>query len=161
MYCHLTQRSRENGDWQPGWLSVKRHVVDGVVVARRRDWGAGIPRPGRVALSPVPARPGETRRVSGPGPGRHDWVEDQVWTASRVASLIGRKFHVGYSSGVITLMQRLGLSPQVPARRVAERAEQAVAVWKAVTWAEGKESGRSAGDTCASRTRQASPADSP
>ncbi|MFF1666827.1 transposase, partial [Streptomyces sp. NPDC058258] len=47
---------------------------------------------------------------------------------------------------------------QVPARRVAERDEQAVTVWKEATWAEVKERGRRAGATSASRTRQGSPA---
>ncbi|MFE6847957.1 winged helix-turn-helix domain-containing protein [Streptomyces sp. NPDC057686] len=57
-------------------------------------------------------------------------MEDQVWTASRVATLIGRKFHVSYSvSGATRLMHRLGFTPRVPARRVAERDEQAVSVW--------------------------------
>ncbi len=52
------------------------------------------------------------------GPAAHGWVEDQVWTAARVATLIGRKFHVSYSvSGTTRLMHRLGFSPQVPARR--------------------------------------------
>ncbi len=61
------------------------------------------------------------------GPAAHGWVEDQVWTAARVATLIGRKFHVSYSvSGATRLMHRLGFSPQVPVRRVAERDEQAV-----------------------------------
>lgn len=32
------------------------------------------------------------------GPAAHGWVEDQVWTVARVATLIGRKFHVSYSS---------------------------------------------------------------
>ncbi|UQA91300.1 winged helix-turn-helix domain-containing protein [Streptomyces halobius] len=65
------------------------------------------------------------------GPAAHGWVEDQVWTAARVATLIGRKFHVSYSvSGATRLMHRLGFSPQVPARRVAERDEQAVTLWK-------------------------------
>ncbi|WP_286185307.1 winged helix-turn-helix domain-containing protein [Streptomyces sp. XY431] len=58
-------------------------------------------------------------------------------------------------------MHRLGFSPQVPARRVAERDEVAVAVWKEVTWAEVKAPGRPAGATSVSRTRQASPADRP
>ncbi|WP_225885060.1 helix-turn-helix domain-containing protein [Streptomyces sp. fd1-xmd] len=53
------------------------------------------------------------------------WVEDQVRTASRVATLIGRKFHLSpllYSvSGATRLMHRLGSSPQAPARCVAER----------------------------------------
>ncbi|WP_411088756.1 winged helix-turn-helix domain-containing protein [Streptomyces sp. 061-3] len=96
------------------------------------------------------------------GPAAHGWVEDQVWTAARVATLIGRKFHVSYSaSGATRLMHRLGFSPQVPARRVAERDEQAVKVWKEATWAEVKEPGRSAGATSASRTRQASPGGRP
>ncbi|MFB7079820.1 IS630 family transposase [Streptomyces sp. NPDC056308] len=80
------------------------------------------------------------------GPAAHGWVEDQVWTAARVTTLIGRKFHVSYSvSGATRLMHRLGFSPQVPARRVAERDEQAVTVWKEATWAEVKERGRPAG----------------
>ncbi|MEJ8640022.1 winged helix-turn-helix domain-containing protein [Streptomyces sp. MS2.AVA.5] len=71
------------------------------------------------------------------GPAAHGWVEDQVWTASRVATLIGRKFHVTYSvSGATRLMHRIGFTPQVPARRVAERDEQAVTTWKEATWAE-------------------------
>ncbi|MFC9285175.1 winged helix-turn-helix domain-containing protein [Streptomyces sp. NPDC057052] len=96
------------------------------------------------------------------GPAAHGWVEDQVWTASRVATSIGRKFHVSYSvysvSGATRLMHRLGFSPQVPARRVAERDESAVAVWKEATWAEVKGRGRPAGVTSASRTKRASPA---
>ena len=96
------------------------------------------------------------------GPAPHGWVEDQVWTAARVATLIGRKFHVSYSvSGATRLMHRLGFSPQVPARRVAERDEQAVTMWKEATWAEVKEPGRPAEVTSASRTRQASPAGRP
>ncbi|WP_411575004.1 winged helix-turn-helix domain-containing protein [Streptomyces fradiae] len=96
------------------------------------------------------------------GPAAHGWVEDQVWTAARVATLIGRKFHVSYSvSGTTRLMHRLGFSPQVPARRVAERDEQAVKAWKEATWSEVEEPGRPAGATSASRTRQASPAGRP
>ncbi|MFE8950685.1 winged helix-turn-helix domain-containing protein [Streptomyces sp. NPDC007856] len=65
------------------------------------------------------------------GPAAHGWVEDQVWTAARVATLIGRKFHVSYSvSGATRLMHRLGFSPQVPAQRGAERDEMAVTVSK-------------------------------
>nr|WP_241565760.1 winged helix-turn-helix domain-containing protein [Streptomyces sp. ZL-24] len=79
-----------------------------------------------------------------------------------MVTLIGRKFHVTYSvSGATRLMHWLGFSPQVPASRVAERDEVAVAVWKEVTWAEVKAPGRCAGATSVSRTRQASPADRP
>ncbi|WP_417801371.1 winged helix-turn-helix domain-containing protein, partial [Streptomyces cinereospinus] len=84
----------------------------------------------------------------------HGWVEDQVWTAARVATLVGGKFHVSYSvSGATRLMHRLAFSPQVPARRVAERDEQAVTAWKEATWAEAKEPGRPAEATSASRTK--------
>ncbi|MFI8281305.1 winged helix-turn-helix domain-containing protein [Streptomyces sp. NPDC085929] len=61
------------------------------------------------------------------------------------------------ASGATRLMHRLGFSPQVPARRVAERDEQAVTAWKVATWAEVKGSGQPAGATSASRTKPASP----
>ncbi|MER6442363.1 winged helix-turn-helix domain-containing protein [Streptomyces sp. NPDC001185] len=49
------------------------------------------------------------------GPAAHGWVEDQVWTAARVVTLIGRKFHVSYSvSGANRLMHRIGFSPAGP-----------------------------------------------
>ncbi|MEU2247858.1 winged helix-turn-helix domain-containing protein [Streptomyces sp. NPDC019224] len=96
------------------------------------------------------------------GPAAHGRVEGQVWTASRVATLIGRNFHVSYSvSGATRLMHRLGFSSQLPTRRMAEREEQAVTAWKEATWAEVKGPGQPVGATSASRTRQASPADRP
>ncbi|WP_258056252.1 winged helix-turn-helix domain-containing protein [Streptomyces sp. Ru62] len=75
---------------------------------------------------------------------------------------MGRKFHVYYSvSGATRLMHRLGFSPQMPTRRVAERDEQAVAAWKETIWAEAKERGRPARDGSVSRTKQGSPAGRP
>ncbi|MER5690067.1 winged helix-turn-helix domain-containing protein [Streptomyces sp. NPDC002205] len=59
--------------------------------------------------------------------------------------------------GVRLRRLRLGFSPQVPMRRVAERDEQAATAWKEATRAEVKEPGRPAEATSASRTRQASP----
>ncbi|MEU3466267.1 winged helix-turn-helix domain-containing protein [Streptomyces sp. NPDC006733] len=96
------------------------------------------------------------------GPAAHGWDEDQVWTAARVATLIGRKFHVSYSvSGANRLMHRVGFTPQMPVRRTAERDEQAVQVWKEATWEEVKAHGRPAWDGSASRTKRASPAGRP
>nr|WP_263974417.1 winged helix-turn-helix domain-containing protein [Streptomyces triticiradicis] len=46
-------------------------------------------------------------------------------------------------------MHRLGFSPPLPARRSAERDEQAVTTWKGATWDEVKEPGRTAGATSA------------
>lgn len=88
------------------------------------------------------------------GPAAHSWGEGQVWTGTRVATLIGRKFRVSYSaSGATRLMRRLGFTPQVPALRAAERDEQAVAAWKETTWAEVKAPGQPATDGSASRTK--------
>jgi transposase len=83
----------------------------------------------RCRLSPrCPGKPAEYLEQ---GPAAHGWMEDQVWTAARVATLIGGKFHVSYSvSGATGLMHRLGFGAQVPARRVAERDKQAVTAWK-------------------------------
>ncbi|MFD7164751.1 winged helix-turn-helix domain-containing protein [Streptomyces violascens] len=79
-----------------------------------------------------------------------------------MGALLRHPFHVTYSvPGATRLMRRLGFSPQVPSRRVAERDEQAVRVWKEATWAEVKEPGRPAGATSASRTKPGSPADRP
>jgi transposase len=51
------------------------------------------------------------------GPAAHGWRDDQVWTAARVRTLIGRKFHLSYSvSGVTRLLHRMGFSVQMPAR---------------------------------------------
>ncbi|TQE18521.1 hypothetical protein SipoB123_33540 [Streptomyces ipomoeae] len=92
------------------------------------------------------------------GPAARGGVEDQVWTAAGVATLIGRKFHVSHGvSGTTRLMHRLGFGPRVPARRVAERDEQAVTAWKEATWAEGKEPGRPAEAASASMTKPGSP----
>ena len=64
------------------------------------------------------------------------WAEDQRWTLERVAALIGRLFHVRYTlRGTSLLLHRLGFSPQVPVHRAAERDEDAIAAWRAVTWA--------------------------
>ncbi|MEU2599646.1 winged helix-turn-helix domain-containing protein [Streptomyces hirsutus] len=70
----------------------------------------------------------------------------------RVATLIGRRFHV---SGATRLMRRLGFTPQMPAHRAAERDEVAVAAWQESTWPEVKGRGRPSGAGCASRTRPA------
>jgi len=60
--------------------------------------------------------------------------EDQVWTVERVRALVVDEFMVRYSnSGTWRLLDRLGMSWQVPARRVAERDEQAIATWRQST----------------------------
>jgi putative transposase len=90
---------------------------------------------------------GATCRLSGPqlerlraaldaGPAVCGWDEDQRWTLARVATLIGRLFHVRYTlRGASYLLHRIGFSPQLPAHRAVERDERAIAAWRTETWA--------------------------
>ncbi len=53
---------------------------------------------------------------------------DQRWTLARVTALVARLFHVRYTlRGTSYLLHRIGISPQVPAHRAAERDEAAIA----------------------------------
>ena len=71
------------------------------------------------------------------------WRPGPVWVGGgpavdpeRVSALTGRLFHVRYTlRGPSFLLHRLGFSPQVPVHRAAERDEDAIAAWRAVTWA--------------------------
>ncbi|RLV76153.1 transposase IS630 [Streptomyces rapamycinicus NRRL 5491] len=90
------------------------------------------------------------------GPAAHGWADDQVWTAARVRTLIGRKLHLSYSvSGVTRLLHRMGYSVQMPARPAAERDEDAITTWREVTWQEVKPPGRRPARSSASRTKRA------
>ena len=108
----------------------------------RRCWRAG----GQVALAskgPGGVRcrlsPAQLRRLAvalEAGPAAYGWDGDQRWTLARVATLIGRLFHVSYTlRGVSYLLHRIGFSPQVPAHRALERDEDAITRWRAETWA--------------------------
>lgn len=102
--------------------------------------GGGAPRSAGSRLSPYCLQ--KFSEFLDQGSAAHGWDQYQVWTGARVATLIGRKFHVSYGvSGATRLMRRLGFTPQMPARRVAERDEQALAVGKEATWTEVKRAG--------------------
>ena len=90
------------------------------------------------------------------GPLAHGLAGDQRWTLSRIKTLIGKLFHVGYTiEGTGKLLRRHGWSVQVPARQAMERDEDAVAVWKAEVWPDIKAPRATWAPTSASRTRQA------
>jgi transposase len=90
------------------------------------------------------------------GPAAHGWTDNQVWTAARVRTLIGRKFHISYSvSGVTRLLHRMGFSVQMPARPATERDEDAITAWREATWQEVKLSGRRPARSSASKTKRA------
>ena len=97
-------------------------------LARRRDGGAEVHRAGLAGTASSQQRArleAELRR----GLLAHGFADDQRWTLSRIKTLIGRLFHVGYTpEGVWKLMRRHGWSCQVPVRQALERDEDAVAV---------------------------------
>jgi transposase len=79
---------------------------------------------------------GRLRAALEAGPAVWGWCEDQRWTLARVSALIARLFHVRYTlRGTSYLLHRMGFSPQVPVHRAAERDEDAIAAWRARTWA--------------------------
>jgi transposase len=67
------------------------------------------------------------------GPAAWGWA-DQWWTLARIAELVRERFEVDYTLARLdVLLHRIGWSVQVPARRAAERDEDAIAAWRAET----------------------------
>lgn len=90
------------------------------------------------------------------GPAAFGWAEDQRWTLARVGEVIQRLFAVRYTPrGVGYLLHRIGWTPQVPRRRAVERDEDAVAAWRAVTWAKVRGSRRTPARGSCSKTSPA------
>jgi transposase len=58
-----------------------------------------------------------------------------LWTCARVAKIIEEEFGVAYDKSQISrLLKRLGWTPQMPIRRASQRDEQAIEIWRTVTW---------------------------
>jgi putative transposase len=68
------------------------------------------------------------------GPAACGWA-DQCWTLARISDLVRERFRVDYTlAGMDVLLHRIEWSVQVPARRAAERDEDAIAAWREETW---------------------------
>src|SRR5215831_4356467 len=86
----------------------------------------------RCKLTPVQLR--ELEAVLDAGPAAWGW-QDQCWTLARIGELVRGRFRVEYTlAGLDVLLHRIGWSVQVPARRAAERDEDAIAAWREETW---------------------------
>lgn len=69
------------------------------------------------------------------GPVAHGFGPSQRWTLARITELVERLFAVRYTlRGMSYLLHRTGFSPQVPARRAAERDPAQIADWHARRW---------------------------
>lgn len=86
------------------------------------------------------------------GPLAHGFGDNQCWTLGRIATVIGRMFHLRYTlKGVSLLLHRHGWSVQVPTRRSIERDEEAIETWKAEVWPQVKPPRPGWAPTCASK----------
>jgi putative transposase len=130
---------------EPPQVALRLRVSRNSAYRWRRAWAAG----GTPALaskgpsgSPCRLNRRQLERLAAAleaGPALYGWDQDQRWTGARVATLIGRLFHVRYTvRGATYLLHRLGFSAQVPAHRAAERDDADVEAWRESTWPEIK-----------------------
>jgi transposase len=69
----------------------------------------------------------------------HHGYETDLWTTARVAEVIEKMFGVRYDPDHVgRLLHRWGWSHQKPARRAAERDEEAIEQWKRKRWPQVK-----------------------
>jgi transposase len=131
--------------WQQAWLAEGRA---GLV-------GAG--RAGRTRrLSDEQLAEVEAALLAGP---KANGFPTEMWTLARVAELIEKVTGVRYGTTQTwtVLRERLGWSRQRPARRAAERDEEAIARWVKEDWPRIKKAPGAAAPGSSSRTKAGSP----
>jgi transposase len=117
-------------------LGVSRQTASRWHARWRQGGREGLAGPGRWGR-PSRLSEGDWRRVEHAllaGAQAHGFDTD-LWTLPRVAEVIWRLTGVSYHPGhVWWLLRRHQWSPQRPARRAAERDEDAIARWRAEDW---------------------------
>lgn len=109
-----------------------------------RRWVAAFRCQGERGLlsRPAPGRPPKltllqekiVRRWLGDSPQEHGFETD-LWTAPRLARLIGEEFDIGLSPRYLSAWLRdRGITPQKPQRVPRERDSQAIAAWLESDW---------------------------
>ncbi len=128
-------------DMDPAQIAGLLRVSTKSVYQWRRAWRSGgeaslaSKGPGGNACKLNEDQLAQLRAALDAGPAACGWAEDQRWTLARVAALIRRLFHTGYTlRGVSYLLHRMGFTPQVAAHRAAQRDEAKIAAWRAQTW---------------------------
>jgi putative transposase len=134
------------------WMSAnrwRRALATGGTQALASSGAGGA----RCKLTPAQLR--EAEAVLDVGPAAWEW-QDQCWTLARIGELVHERFGVDYTlAGLDVLLHRIGWSVQVPARRAAERDEDAIAAWREETWPMIKGRRRTWAPGSASRTSPA------
>lgn len=126
-------------------------------VSGGRDGLAGAGRAGRERrLTDAQLAGVEAALAKGP---RANGFSTELWTLARVSEVIERVTGVrhGQTQTWIILRERLGWSVQRPARRAAERNEQAIATWVKEDWPRIKKARAGAGRGSSSKTKAGSP----
>ena len=130
--------------WQQGWKQKDIAAALGVSKGAVSQWMKRVRQGGVEALKRRIA-PGATPRLSekqrhklpellAQGAEAHGFRGD-VWTCSRVATVIRKEFGVSYHpSHVSRILKALGQSLQKPERRANQRDEQAIEHWKEQRW---------------------------
>lgn len=152
----LSQNERERRRLQAmslldkGWTQadVAEHL--GVTQGAVSQWKKAYQRDGPAGVMAKP-HPGPTPKLSAKqrehlvalllkGAEAHGY-RTGLWTLSRVAEVIQKRFGVRYDpSGVWHVLRNLGWSCQKPERRARERDEQVIAEWRRRDWPRIKKS---------------------
>ncbi|MFE1987624.1 winged helix-turn-helix domain-containing protein [Streptomyces mirabilis] len=103
--------------------------------SRWRYGGAAVQGAVRTPFAVKPERRPWLAAELGKEPATHGWTQDQRWALARVATVIARRVHLRFSPAQTwRILRQMGLSVQVPARRAAERDEEAATTWIKETW---------------------------
>jgi transposase len=132
--------SRWHADWKRG----------GAQALKAAGRAGRLPRLSDVQLAQV-------ERVLRQGPRANGFASD-LWTLDRVVAVIESETGVRYHPGHVwkLLRDKLGWSRQRPARRAAERDDEAIALWVAQDWPRIKRGPADDGRGSSSRTNRGS-----
>ncbi len=129
---------------------VKRAKEGGVESLRHRKPPGAIPRLSPEQKAQLPGLLAQSAEAFG--------FRGDIWTQPRVTELIRRQFRVSYHpSQVGRILKECGWSRQKPARRAAQRDEEAIRRWKEERWPQVKKSYRGAADPGVAHLRLGGP----
>jgi transposase len=139
-------------------LDVSRQSVSRWFQAWSEQGEAGLDGAGRAGR--LPRLSDEQRALVNAelrrGPAAHGY-ETELWTLARVTEVIEKTTGVRYHPGhVWRLLRELGWTRQRPARRAAERDEEAIVRWKKEEWPRIKKARNAAGRGSSSKTNPGS-----
>ena len=147
---------------KPSKIAKRLRVSTKSAYSWKRRWRAGGTEallskgPGGATCQLSDEQLGWLRADLDAGPAVFGWVDDQRWTAARVADLVFARFKVRYTDrGVAYLLHRIGFTAQMPVRRAAKRDDDAVETWVSEVWPKVKAPRRPRGPGSSSRTKPA------